>query len=87
MSNLFLDSIGFAGAKMIRRIVGIAHVADLETIEDPSVRSQCEKKSLTLGKRLVVASNSSGSSMYSNIEEVAAAAKQIYVSPAPASWD
>lgn len=34
MNSLFEDMLGFAGAKMIRRILGIAHVEDLESIED-----------------------------------------------------
>ncbi len=42
--------------KMIRRIVGIAHVADLESIEDADVRSQCEKRSLLFARTLVLAS-------------------------------
>lgn len=30
MSDLWYDSIGFAAMKLIRRIVGVSHVADLE---------------------------------------------------------
>lgn len=33
-----LDAIGFAGAVIIRRILGIAHVVDFESIEDPAIR-------------------------------------------------
>ena len=36
--ELELDVIGFAGAVIIRRILGIAHVADFESIEEPRVR-------------------------------------------------
>ena len=32
------DSLGFAGAKMIRRVVGIAHVEDLDGIADADAR-------------------------------------------------
>ncbi|GJP83921.1 hypothetical protein CLOP_g14022 [Closterium sp. NIES-67] len=53
LRDVFLDSLGFAGAKMIRRIVGIAHVEDLESIADPDVRAACERKALNFGKRLV----------------------------------
>ena len=38
----------------IRRIVGIAHVEDLESIKDADVRSSCEKVSLLFARRLVV---------------------------------
>ncbi|KAK3280797.1 hypothetical protein CYMTET_11376, partial [Cymbomonas tetramitiformis] len=40
MRQLFLDSLGFAGAKMIRRIIGIAHVADLDSIADADLRAK-----------------------------------------------
>jgi len=43
MKEILADSLGFAGMKMLRRIVGIAHVADLDTIADPDVRSICER--------------------------------------------
>ena len=53
MRGLRADALGFTGAKMVRRIVGIAHNADLEEISDPDVRSACERRVLALGKRLV----------------------------------
>ena len=39
---------------MIRRIVGIAHVADLEKIEDGDARSECERKALRCGRTLIL---------------------------------
>eukprot|EP00968_Pinguiococcus_pyrenoidosus_P014891 scaffold1355_cov268-Pinguiococcus_pyrenoidosus.AAC.73 len=51
--SVLLDAIGFAGAKMIRRIVGIAHVEDLDGIEDADVRASCEKKAIAMGVKLV----------------------------------
>lgn len=54
MDDLFRDSLGFAGAKMIRRILGLAHVADLESIEPPALRAACERRALAMGRRLVV---------------------------------
>jgi 5-methylthioribose kinase len=38
MHEVWEDCVGFMGAVIIRRIVGIAHVADLETIADADVR-------------------------------------------------
>ncbi|KAI3774690.1 hypothetical protein L1987_49250 [Smallanthus sonchifolius] len=35
MIHLFHDSLGFAAAKMIRRIVGVVHVEDFDSIVDP----------------------------------------------------
>jgi len=39
---------------MIRRILGLAHVEDLESIKDPETRSSCERNALRLGRELVV---------------------------------
>lgn len=54
MARLFRDTVGFAGAKMIRRILGLAHVADLDTIADPDVRAACETRALRLGRAFLV---------------------------------
>lgn len=54
MRRLFVDSLGFAGAKMTRRIVGLAHVEDLESIVDPDLRASCEKRALKLARMLMV---------------------------------
>ena len=35
MARLFRDTVGFAAAKIIRRILGLAHNIDFEWIEDP----------------------------------------------------
>jgi 5-methylthioribose kinase len=39
---------------MIRRIVGIAHVEDLESIPDQEARGVCEKRSMRLARKLLV---------------------------------
>lgn len=54
MARLFRDTVGFAGAKMVRRILGLAHVADLETIADPDLRAACETKALRLARAFLV---------------------------------
>jgi len=54
MRRLFVDSLGFAGCKMTRRILGLAHVEDLESIADPDRRSICEKRALRLARLLTV---------------------------------
>lgn len=56
MQSIWRDSLGFTGMKMIRRIVGIAHVADLETIADARVRANCEKRAIVFARQLVLAS-------------------------------
>jgi 5-methylthioribose kinase len=54
MARIFADSMGFAGAKMARRILGLAHVEDLESIGDPRIRSACETKALHLARNLML---------------------------------
>lgn len=53
MTNLFHDSLGFGAAKMIRRIVGVAHVEDFESIVDASKRACCERRALNFAKMLL----------------------------------
>ncbi|XP_010556001.1 PREDICTED: methylthioribose kinase [Tarenaya hassleriana] len=53
MRNLLHDSLGFGAAKMIRRIVGVAHVEDFESIKDVETRANCERRALDFGKMLL----------------------------------
>ncbi|MFD0716437.1 S-methyl-5-thioribose kinase [Paenibacillus sp. GCM10027626] len=53
MLQLLRDTIGFAGCKMVRRIVGLAHVADIDTIADTAVREQAQRKALAIGTALI----------------------------------
>ena len=38
LEDLYADVLGYAGACMIRRLVGMAHVADMDSIADPDRR-------------------------------------------------
>ncbi|KAK2405125.1 methylthioribose kinase [Trifolium repens] len=53
MTDVFHDSLGFGAAKMIRRIVGVAHVEDLESIADAGKRATCERRALNLAKMVL----------------------------------
>ncbi|BCV20727.1 S-methyl-5-thioribose kinase [Moorella sp. Hama-1] len=53
MRKLLQDTAGFGGAKMMRRIIGLAHVEDLESIVDPEKRAVAERLGLAIGRRLV----------------------------------
>jgi 5-methylthioribose kinase len=52
--QLWMDTLGFAGMKIVRRILGIAHVEDMESIEDLDTRAACERRALTLGRQLIM---------------------------------
>ena len=53
LTKYFGDSLGFAGCELIRRTVGLAHVADLDQIEDELTRINAKRKALELGKILI----------------------------------
>ncbi|MET3926773.1 S-methyl-5-thioribose kinase [Devosia sp. 2618] len=54
LHQIWVDMLGFAGVEMHRRILGLAHNADFETIADPDLRARCETKALKLGRHLAV---------------------------------
>ncbi|WP_316206668.1 MULTISPECIES: S-methyl-5-thioribose kinase [unclassified Bradyrhizobium] len=58
MARLFQDTIGFTAAKIIRRILGLAHNIDFELIEDSRVRATCEARSLRLARAMMVETES-----------------------------
>jgi 5-methylthioribose kinase len=72
MRRLFADTLGFAAAKMIRRILGLAHVLDLESIKDPDPRAACERRALRLARTLMVERMRFGS-----IQDVTQAARDV----------
>jgi 5-methylthioribose kinase len=53
MDQLFRDTVGFAAAKIIRRILGLAHNIDFEWIEDTRLRAVCEARSLRLARAML----------------------------------
>ncbi|MBN8530555.1 MAG: S-methyl-5-thioribose kinase [Alphaproteobacteria bacterium] len=54
LEAIWNDTLGFAALKMIRRILGLAHVEDMEAIPDVSLRVACERKALTFARKLLV---------------------------------
>jgi len=53
MQRLLQDSIGFAGCKIVRRIVGLAHVADIDKIPNDEIREQAQRAALAIGTELI----------------------------------
>ena len=72
MRVLFEDSLAFAGAKMIRRILGLAHVEDMEAIADPERRARCEINALKLARELLVCPQG-----FSGVADVVSAARSV----------
>ncbi|MCM3631186.1 S-methyl-5-thioribose kinase [Paenibacillus glycanilyticus] len=53
LNRLLQDAIGYAGCKMVRRIVGLAHVADIATIPDAAARERAQRLALAIGTSLI----------------------------------
>jgi 5-methylthioribose kinase len=54
LHDIWTDALGFAGVEMHRRILGLAHIHEFESIANPDVRAACERKALVMGRHLVV---------------------------------
>ncbi|MGX1900089.1 5'-methylthioribose kinase [Thermolongibacillus altinsuensis] len=54
LRETFTEAIGFAGCEIIRRTIGLAHVADLDTIEPFQRRLDAKRHALRLGRELIV---------------------------------
>lgn len=57
MARLWSDSLQFAGAFFVRRIIGIAHNIDFEQIEDERLRASCEARALEMAIELMLKSD------------------------------
>ena len=54
LQQVWLDAVGYAGTELIRRTIGLAHVADLDNITDPEMQTECQRRALNLGRALIV---------------------------------
>ena len=52
--HIFSDALGFAGCEMIRRMVGLAKVAEIAAIPDETARALIEVRTLRLAEALLV---------------------------------
>jgi 5-methylthioribose kinase len=65
MTRLWDDSLGFAATEMIRRILGLAHVADMDEIADPAARALSETRALHAARELLTSRRK-----YANISQL-----------------
>jgi 5-methylthioribose kinase len=54
LEQLLADASGVAGLELCRRIVGLAQVKDITSIEEPDLRLSAERSCLSLAKRLIM---------------------------------
>ena len=62
------DTVRFAGCCILRRIVGIAHVEDFESIADAELRATCEARALRLGREMMVGGSAAFASFGALVE-------------------
>ncbi|MCL2896092.1 S-methyl-5-thioribose kinase [Brenneria tiliae] len=55
LQQVWQDAVGYCGTELIRRTIGLAHVADLDTIQDDDARAQSQRQALRLGRELILA--------------------------------
>ncbi len=67
------DAVRYAGIEMIRRIIGVGQVPDLQSIEDPARRAVCEARALTFAREMVVSGTGCA-----DVAEMVAAAANLY---------
>ena len=77
MQQFLCDTMGFAGMKMLRRIVGIAHVEDLQSITDLELRSVCERRGLQMAQHFIIHCSGGSSSPFQSMEDVVAFVRNI----------
>ncbi|VTR46198.1 Methylthioribose kinase [Serratia fonticola] len=54
LQQVWADAVGYCGTELIRRTIGLAHVADLDSITDAEMRAECQRNALNLGRALIV---------------------------------
>jgi 5-methylthioribose kinase len=71
LQSIWDQSVGYAACKMIRRILGLAHVEDFEAIADPGVRADCERSAVALARDMLLNRRA-----YRNVQALIQAARQ-----------
>jgi len=72
LKKVLKDTFGFAGTELIRRTIGLAHVADLDSIQDDAVRLETKKKVLQVGEQFIL-----NRANWTSIEEAVAVVEKV----------
>jgi 5-methylthioribose kinase len=72
LGRIWVDTLGFCGVEMHRRILGLAHNADFERIADEGRRAACEARALAMGRALML-----GAGAITGIDAVTAMARRM----------
>lgn len=55
LKKVWADTVGYCGTELVRRTVGMSHVADMKDIGDEVMRTECIRHCISLGKTLILA--------------------------------
>ncbi|NYY79836.1 S-methyl-5-thioribose kinase [Raoultella planticola] len=77
LKKVWNDTIGFCGTELIRRSIGLSHVADIETIQDEAMRHECLRHAIATGKALIVIAD-----RIDSVEELVARSAPVQLSAA-----
>ena len=72
LQSIWDQSVGFAACKMLRRILGLAHVEDFESIADPELRAGCERAAAALARDMLT-----NRGAYQNVEALIRGAREL----------
>ncbi len=53
MTRLLQDTFGYSGCKMVRRVHGLAQVADINKLEDAAAKERAQRIALQIGTSLI----------------------------------
>ena len=70
LAGVYDDAVRFGGIVLLRRIIGIAHVAEMKAIADPATRAAVEARAMRLGRAMLVG----GAAAFADYGAVGAAA-------------
>jgi 5-methylthioribose kinase len=71
LQSIWDRAVGFAACKMLRRIFGLAHVEDFESIAEADVRARCEGAAAGLARDMLVTP-----AAYANVAALTRAARE-----------
>ena len=72
LRKVLADTFGFIGTELIRRTIGLAHVADIDSIANDDVRITTKKRVLQVGKQFIM-----NRQTWQSLEEALAATKRL----------
>ena len=70
LAGVYDDAVRYGGVVLLRRVVGIAHVAEMKAVADPATRATVEARALRLGRAMLVG----GAAAFADYGAVVAAA-------------